>query len=118
VIGRNVNLAGRLSSAAKKPLEEDEDLEPIPAGPARASGMRVTVDSAGALFNEGIAISRDTLVQLETHLPLVHREENGGSVMEYFDESIGRRIVIRYAGDAKFKGVRSSFPVYEVDYEV
>jgi class 3 adenylate cyclase len=118
VIGRNVNLAGRLSSAAKKPMEEDEDLEPLPAGPARASGMQVTVDSAGTLFNEGIAISRDTLVQLETHLPLVHREENGGSVMEYFDESIGRRIVIRYAGDAKFKGVRSSFPVYEVDYEV
>jgi hypothetical protein len=38
--------------------------------------------------------------------------------MEYFDESIGHRILIRYAGDAKFKGVRSSFPVYEVDYEV
>jgi class 3 adenylate cyclase len=118
VIGRNVNLAGRLSSAAKKPLEEDEDDEDLPAGPPRASGMQVRVDARGALLNEGIAISRDTLVQLETHLALVHREEDGGaSVMEYFDESIGRKIVIRYAGDAKFKGVRSSFPVYEVDYE-
>ena len=38
--------------------------------------------------------------------------------MEYFDEQIGRRLLIRYAGDAKFKGVRSSFPVYEVDFEV
>jgi hypothetical protein len=37
--------------------------------------------------------------------------------MEYLDETIGRRIIIRYAGDAKFKGVRSSFPVHEVDYE-
>jgi hypothetical protein len=27
------------------------------------------------------------------------------------------KIVIRYAGDAKFKGVRASFPTYEVDYE-
>jgi hypothetical protein len=36
--------------------------------------------------------------------------------MEYFDEQIGRRLLIRYSGDAKFKGVRSSFPVYEVDF--
>jgi class 3 adenylate cyclase len=119
VIGRNVNLAGRLSSAAKKPLEEDEEgIEMLPPGPVRASGLVVTLDSSGMLFNEGVAISRDMLVQLESHLPLVHRSEDGGSVMEYFDESIGRRLVIRYAGDAKFKGVRSSFPVYEVDYEV
>jgi hypothetical protein len=38
------------------------------------------------------------------------------SVMEYKDPAIGRRMLIRYAGDAKFKGVRSSFPVYEVDF--
>jgi len=119
VIGRNVNLAGRLSSAAKKPMEEDEEpVELLPSGPVRASGLRVMVDATGILFNEGIAVSRDTLAQLETHLPLVHREEDDGSLMEYFDESIGRRILVRYAGDAKFKGVRSSFPVYEVDYEV
>ena len=35
--------------------------------------------------------------------------------MEYEDEAIDRRILIRYAGDAKFKGVRSSLPVYEVE---
>ncbi len=113
VIGRNVNLAGRLSSAAKKPLEEDEAEIAPPPGPVHASGLRVFVDGAGTLFNEGIAISRDTLVQLESHLALVH----GEGVMEYEDEAIDKRILIRYAGDAKFKGVRSSLPVYEVDYE-
>ncbi len=118
VIGRNVNLAGRLSSATKKALDEDEAAEAAPAGAAGASGLRTTVDKAGTLFNEGIAISRDTLVQLEAQLPLVQRAEGSASLMEYFDESIGRRILIRYAGDAKFKGVRSSFPVYEVDYEI
>jgi hypothetical protein len=123
VIGRNVNLAGRLSSAARKPMEEDEEqpqsaLPKFP--PPRPSGLQTLVDRTGTLFNEGIAISRDTLVQLEAHLPLVHREDetDDSTVLEYFDESIGRRILIRYAGDAKFKGVRSSFPVYEVDYEV
>jgi len=119
VIGRNVNLAGRLSSAAKKHLDEDESALPVPAAPPRASGLLVTVDPSGVLFNEGIAISRDTLAQLETHLALVHSEAEGDArVMEYFDEQIGRRLLIRYAGDAKFKGVRSSFPVYDVDFEV
>jgi class 3 adenylate cyclase len=111
VIGRNVNLAGRLSSANRRPIEED-DAEALPAElPETASGMQVSVDDEGTLFNEGIAISRDTLVQLETHIALVH----GGGGMEYEDEVIDRRILIRYAGDAKFKGVRSSLPVYAVD---
>jgi class 3 adenylate cyclase len=118
VIGRSVNLAGRLSSAAKKHLDEDEGAVPVPAAPRRASGVQVTVDRSGVLFNEGIAISRDALVQLESHLALVHTDSEEGRVLEYFDEQIGRRLLIRYAGDAKFKGVRSSFPVYEVDFEV
>lgn len=111
VIGRNVNLAGRLSSAAKKPLEEDDFGALVEALPV--SGRGVSVDPDGALFNEGIAISRDTLVQLESHLALVHDQ----GAMEYEDEVIDRRILIRYSGDAKFKGVRSSLPVYEVGYE-
>jgi hypothetical protein len=39
-------------------------------------------------------------------------------LMEYFDEQIGRRLAFQYAGDAKFKGVSSSFPVYEVSFGV
>jgi class 3 adenylate cyclase len=113
VIGRNVNLAGRLSSAAKTPMD-DEDMEAAPA-PQRGD-FQVTVDEDGSLFNEGIAISRDTLVQLESQLPLVHGEGMGATYLEYFDEQIGRRLLIRYAGDAKFKGLRSSVPVYEVDF--
>ena len=113
VIGRNVNLAGRLSSASKRPLEEDEGGEPQPPPRARASGLLVTVDESGVLFNEGIAISRDTLVQIEKELGLVH----GDGAVECMDELLHRRIVFRYAGDAKFKGVRSSLPVYEVDFQ-
>ncbi len=115
VIGRNVNLAGRLSSAAKKPMDEDES-EAQPAPDARE--MHVTIDGSGTLFNEGIAVSRETLMQLEAHLPLEHAEGPGSRLMEYFDEQIGRRLVFQYAGDAKFKGVRSSFPVYEVTFGV
>ena len=112
VIGRSVNLAGRLVSAAKKALDEDED----PPSPAPSAEFQVTVDEQGTLFNEGIAVSRAALVQMEAHLPLVHAD-GGASSMEYFDEQVGRRILIRYAGDAKFKGVNSSFPVYAVEAE-
>ncbi|HVO11038.1 MAG TPA: adenylate/guanylate cyclase domain-containing protein [Vicinamibacteria bacterium] len=110
VIGRNVNLAGRLSSAARRALKDDE-LGGLPEEAAVVGG--VDVDAEGTLVNEGIAISRDTLVQLEAHLALVH----DGGLLEYEDETIDRRILLRYAGDAKFKGVRSSLPVYEVRYQ-
>jgi class 3 adenylate cyclase len=110
VIGRNVNLAGRLSSA-QKGEGEDEEAETVGEEPVPSAAVRV--DAEGRLFNEGVAISRDTLVQLETHLALVRMEEG----LEYEDEVIDRRIVIRYAGDAKFKGVRSSLPVYGVSAE-
>jgi class 3 adenylate cyclase len=114
VIGRNVNLAARLSSAAKQALDEDEEGDgPAPVATSR-SGLQVLVDEQGNLFNEGIALSSDALAQLEAHLPLVQGEQG----REYFDETIGRRLFIRYVGDAQFKGVRSSFPVYSADYEV
>ena len=77
------------------------------------AGRGVSVDADGTLFNEGIALSRDAVGQLEAHLTLVRSEEG---VLEYEDEAIDRRILIRYAGDAKFKGVRSSLPVYEAGY--
>jgi hypothetical protein len=115
VIGRNVNLAGRLSSASKKPFDEDEPSESDASGNG-GTEFQVTVDGSGALFNEGIAISRDTLMQLEAHLPLNHTDVGGFSQLEYFDEQVGRRILLRYAGDAKFKGVRSSVPVYAVQF--
>jgi len=110
VIGRNVNLAGRLSSAAKRPIEEDDGASGAPVEALPLAGRGVSVDEEGALFNEGIALSRDALVQLEAHLAVVRTEEG---LVEYDDEAIDRRILIRYAGDAKFKGVRSSLPVYE-----
>jgi class 3 adenylate cyclase len=118
VIGRNVNLAGRLSSASKRPMDEDEEehaavLRNVIPDPE----FMVKVEPDGTLMNEGIAISREALSQLEAHLSLVHTERDGQGLIEYFDEQIGRRILFKYAGDAKFKGVRSSFPVYAVGFE-
>lgn len=113
VIGRNVNLAGRLSSSAKKPMEDDPD---APKSTARLPELQVTVDAEGTLFNEGIVLSGDALAQLEFHVSLESSEAGAGRVLSYYDDPISRRMLIRWAGDAKFKGVGSSFPVYEVDF--
>jgi class 3 adenylate cyclase len=112
VIGRNVNLAGRLSSAAKRGIEEDE-VQGMPVARRQRAPLAVSVDAQGALFNEGIALSRDAVSQLEAHLALTHGE---GGAMEYDDEAVGRRIQIRYAGDARFKGVSASLPVYDASH--
>jgi class 3 adenylate cyclase len=116
VIGRNVNVAGRLSSAAKKAIDEDEPSANGAASTSPRGDVGVQVDPDGTLFNEGIVLSREALQQLESHLALVHAEGESTTHVEYFDEQIGRRLFMRYAGDAKFKGVSSSFPVYEVDF--
>ena len=70
VIGRNVNLAGGLARRPKSRWRKTRSTDHA-SGAASASGLQVLVDKAGASFNEGIAISRDVLVQLENHLPLV-----------------------------------------------
>ena len=115
VIGRNVNLAGRLSSAAKRPLEEDEARRRSRSRRCAITRAAVRVDARRARSSTRASPSAATpSCQLEAHLALVHGDEG---VMEYEDEAIDRRILFRYAGDAKFKGVRSSLPVYEADYE-
>jgi hypothetical protein len=119
IIGRNVNLAGRLSSAAKKPMEEDEASQEFggPTAPARAHELAVTVDGSGALFNEGIAVSRAAFVQIEPQVELREVDQGGVRLLQFLDSQINRQVRFRYAGDAKFKGVKASFPVFEVDYE-
>lgn len=113
VIGRNVNLAGRLSSANRRALDDELAVNGSDESSSPGTDLHVHVDNDGILFNEGIAISRDTLVQLETHIALVHADGR----MEYEDEVIDRKLLVRYAGDAKFKGVESSLPVYAVSYD-
>jgi hypothetical protein len=108
----NVNLAGWLSSASKRPLEEDEGGEPQPPPRARASGLLVTVDESGVLFNEGIAISRDTLIQIESQLGLVH----GEGAVECMDELLHRRIVFLTRETPSSRGPLQP-AVYEVDFQ-
>jgi class 3 adenylate cyclase len=124
VIGRNVNVAGRLSSASKREREEGEEadfedeledafdgFESMPS-----SELRVSVEAEGMLFNEGIAISRETVRAIEEILPLTPKDEVEDVYGELYDDILKSRIVLRHVGDAKFKGVWGTFPIYSVDY--
>lgn len=118
VIGRNVNIAGRLSSASKREADGPESQGPAddsetPAPPGEAL---VRVDSEGTLFNEGIAISREALQAVEEVLPLTHHDEIEDLYGEFYDPSVKQTVRLRYAGDAKFKGVAVSVPVYSVEH--
>jgi class 3 adenylate cyclase len=115
VIGRNVNVAGRLSSASirgRSNVDEGGDRE----GPGSSSKLRVSIQSGGILFNEGIAVSRETVRAIEEIIPIAPKEELDEVYGELCDEVLKRIMVLRHVGDAKFKGVSGSFPVYSVEY--
>jgi hypothetical protein len=76
------------------------------------------VDAQGVLVNEGIALSRAALVQLESEIELESEGARGERLLGYDDAEIGGRVSLRYAGDARFKGVEASFPVFEVKHQV
>ncbi len=126
VIGRNVNIAGRLSSASKRTKTEGEGQEQEIEEDVEAafdlletepqSVVRVTVGTDGMLFNEGIAVSRETVLALEGLLSLTRQGQVEEVYGEFYDTTIKKRIVLRHVGDAKFKGVWGAFPVYSVEY--
>jgi len=118
VIGRNVNIAGRLSGSAKIQggVMPGEALETV--GPARAdrSGARreVWVDESGILFNTGIVVSQDTVEEIVRHgkaEPWTHGVVHGYLV---FDDIEKKNILLEYVGDAKFRGVGRSIAIYRL----
>ena len=116
VIGRHVNIAGRLSgSGGKGPEEEDEGGEappPLQAGTEKPA--EVWVDGTGVLYNVGIAASQDTVDTLAQTVPMERQEGQRGSTYSFRDPVLEKNILIEYVGDAKFKGVVRSIPVYRI----
>lgn len=117
VIGRNVNIAGRLSGSGDKAKEEEAYQDGL--GGSYASQVvgprKVWVDEKGVLYNTGIAVSQDTVDGLARVVPLEPLEDQGKVGYRFFDESLQKKILLEYVGDAKFKGIERSIPIYSVD---
>jgi class 3 adenylate cyclase len=119
VIGRNVNIAGRLSSSGKMPggalgsgaWEEAAQL------PADAENIRrdVWVDESGVLFNRGIVVSQDTVEEIVRQGVAEPWTRGGARGYRVIDELQKKNILLEYVGDAKFKGVSRSIAIYRLD---
>ena len=118
VIGRNVNIAGRLSGSAKIhggafPGDALRDAGQAP-GDHGDAGRDVWVDESGVLFNTGIVVSQDTVEEIVRHGGAEPWAQ--GSVHGYrvFDDLEKKNILLEYVGDAKFRGVGRSIAIYRL----
>jgi class 3 adenylate cyclase len=138
VIGRNVNIAGRLSSAGDLRRQEEEQrefeslveslsfslesseersgfLETVKSRkPSSRTISGVSVDAQGNLYNQGIVLSQQTIQAIGKRVPLQSGEDQELGFFFFHDPILSRKISLYYVGDVKFKGVESAFPVYAV----
>jgi class 3 adenylate cyclase len=120
VIGRNVNIAGRLSGSGKTQAPSGEAT--AATDPAGGSGVAVRardvwVDTEGTLYNTGIVVSQDTVeavVQRGLTTPWARGEARGYCISGSLP---GKNILLEYVGDAKFKGVGRAVAIYRLDVE-
>lgn len=101
VIGRHVNIAGRLSGSGGRPLEGED-------------GASVWLDQDGTLYNQGIVATQEFVEELHRAVGMQVQEGEKGSNYTFFDEAVQKKVLIEYVGDAKFKGVERAHPIYRV----
>lgn len=122
VIGRNVNIAGRLSGSGKTQTSAfDEEAwigTPQPAAAkARAGAQDVWVDEDGTLYNTGIVVSQDTVEEVVKLVDCQPLAGAGGGGHRFFDEALRKNVLLEYMGDARFKGVGRSIAIYRLGLE-
>jgi hypothetical protein len=121
VIGRNVNIAGRLSGSGKSQASsfDEEAWIGTPQLSARTgAGPRdVWVDADGTLYNTGIVVSQDTVEEVLKVVEARPLAGSGGGGHRFFDELLRKNVLLEYVGDAKFKGVGRSIAIYRLGLE-
>lgn len=121
VIGRNVNIAGRLSGSGKIAGAAFDGETANGAGQSRETPADRTrdvwLDKAGTLYNTGIAVSQDTVDEVvrQARAELWNRGKFHG--YRYLDAMLRRNVLLEYVGDVKFKGVGRSIGIYRLCLE-
>jgi len=121
VIGRNVNIAGRLSASGKTQGTAFDEETASGESRSRQTPTDVTqdvwLDEEGTLYNTGIVVSQDTMeeaVKQSSGEPWMRGNVHG---YRYFDELLRRNILLEYVGDVKFRGVGRSIAIYRLGVE-
>jgi class 3 adenylate cyclase len=104
-IGRQVNIAGRLSSSLG-------DLAGIAGTPGARCVGDVAVDGAGNLVNHGIAVSGALLAALAPLAAGERFREGGVEGTRWYDPELCLWLHFGYAGEARFRGLGATMPVY------
>jgi class 3 adenylate cyclase len=124
VIGRQVNLAGRLSSARTLTPGESsaEDSRSREATPPTLSEIQaattgaVFLDAEGGFYNVGVATSGQFLMDLRQAVPMEAVKIGGRQGFRFVDRYLRSEVLFHYVGDATFKGVAETTPVYGISW--
>jgi class 3 adenylate cyclase len=106
LIGRQVNLAARLSGS-------HEEGGPAAAVPARVVG-EVAVDAAGSLDNRGIAVSGTLLDALRAQVGLEPFRDGDVEGFRCYDRELCLWMHFGYVGEARFRGLEAAVPVWSL----
>ena len=107
IIGRQVNVAGRLSASAGE----------LESGHLDGVGHRVGnvgIDAGGRLVNHGIAVSGPMLEVLRAQVAGEPFREEGFDGVRWFDRDLCVWLHFGYVGEARFRGLEASVPVYSL----
>ncbi len=110
MIGRHVNIAGRLSGSGDHPGEGEEEGRSSSADPEPS----VWLSRDGTLYNYGIVATQEHVEELNRAVSMQMQEGEKGSNYTFFDEVVQKKVLIEYVGDAKFRGVERAHPIYRV----
>lgn len=123
-IGRQVNIAGRLSSpkglVVSRPSVVSSD--PVPEGDTAADlpppSQGVALDEGGSLRNDGIVVSGAFLEELKESpgLESFHHDGARGYILRDAETSLVMRF--DYVGEASFQGLAGSISIFSLAAEV
>jgi uncharacterized membrane protein YgdD (TMEM256/DUF423 family) len=124
-IGRQVNIAGRLSSSNGAELVTGEEGALPGRETDRGAGVRfpslagggVTIDENSNLTNNGIAVSSSFLEDLKESVTMEVFPPSGRRGSFFHDEASQMTMSFDYVGEAGFKGIEGTLSIYSLTAE-
>ncbi len=77
----------------------------------------VFLDREGGFYNVGVATSGQFLRDLQRSVPMEEATVRGRQVFKFVDDYLRSEVVFHYVGDAAFKGVDETTPVYGISWK-
>ena len=111
IIGRQVNIAGRLSAS-------EGDIAGARSMPGAKVVGDVALDHAGHLINHGIAVSGPLLEGLRRQIAFEPFRAEGIEGVRAYDRDLGQWLHFGHVGEVRFRGLEAAIPVYSLGYNI